>query len=146
MLVRFLGVLILSAGLINTAEARRDRRPQLRIPGQPNALSLAQAVQNRRRAHFVQGVDLVVTRLLPDDNQGLKHQKFMVRIGNGIQVMIVSNLELCKRVPVRVGDVVSAAGEFIWTKNGGLLHWVHSDPRGLRPNGFIQHAGQTYCQ
>ncbi len=107
---------------------------------------IVQAMQNQDRVNFVEGANMVVTKLLPDDTQGLQHQKWIVRLSNGTTMQAVYNTDMCPRVPVKVGDVVSMGGQFIWTGGGGLLHWLHKDPRGSRPDGYVFLNGQFYCK
>jgi hypothetical protein len=108
--------------------------------------ALVSAVNGRRRLNFVQGGNMTVIKVLPDDNQGLKHQKWIVRLSNGSQLMGVYNSDMCERVPLKAGDVIAMGGQFIWTNEGGLLHWLHHDPRNHRPDGFVQLNGKFYCK
>lgn len=107
---------------------------------------IVRAVNDQRRVDFVEGGGLTVTKLLPDDNNGLKHQKWMVRLSNGFTMQAVYNSDLCPRVPLKVGDVIAMGGQFIWTKGGALLHWLHHDPKGRRPDGFVFVNGKFYCK
>lgn len=107
---------------------------------------LVQAVNERRREDFVEGGSLVVVKILPDDTNGLEHQKWVVRLSNGELMQAVYNLDMCPRVPLRVGDVIAMGGQFIWTNKGGLLHWLHHDPRGRRPDGYVFVNGNYYCK
>lgn len=107
---------------------------------------IIRAINDRRREHFIEGGSLVVTKLLPDDNSGLEHQKWVVRLSNGEKMQAVYNLDMCPRVPLKEGDVIAMGGEFVWTNKGGLLHWLHHDPRGRRPNGYVLVNGKFYCK
>lgn len=107
---------------------------------------LVEAFSNQKRVNFVEGAGMVVTKLLPDDTSGLKHQKWIVRLSNGKLMQAVYNSDMCPRVPVKVGDVVSMGGMFLWTKEGGLLHWLHKDPRQNRPDGYVELDGVYYCK
>lgn len=111
-----------------------------------NDREIISALQNRRRVNFVKGMNLVVVKLLPDDRQGLPHQKFVVKVSSGAEVLIVSNLDLCQHIDLKIGQQVGVAGEFIWTNTGGLIHWTHRDPQHRRPDGYITANGQTYCK
>lgn len=106
---------------------------------------IVQAVEKKRRVDYVEGSGMVVIKLLPDDRQGLQHQKWVVRLSNGATMQAVYNLDLCEYVPLKVGDVVSMGGQFIWTNQGALLHWLHYDPRRKRPDGYVEHNGKAYC-
>lgn len=107
---------------------------------------IVQALQRHRNVDFVEGSGMTVTRLLPDDNSGLRHQKWVVRLSNGQQITAVYNLDMCPHVPLKVGDVVGMGGQFISTNQGGLIHWMHHDPSGRRPAGYATLNGQFYCK
>lgn len=106
---------------------------------------LARAVSAQKRRHFIQASNLKVLQVLPEDTEGRRHQKFYVRLSNGQRVLAVYNIEMCPRIPLRAGDTVSMGGEFLWTRNGGLIHWLHYDPKGHRPHGYVEHNGEIYC-
>lgn len=109
--------------------------------------ALVAANSSGRRVSFIQAEGLVVVQLLPDDTQGLPHQKFVVQLSDGSRVTIVSNLDMCPHIPVQVRDVIGAAGEYIPTGHrGGLLHWTHKDTSHQRPDGYIEFKGQKLCQ
>lgn len=116
------------------------------VVGNSSDAQIVQAVNNQKGANFVEGSGMVVTQLLPDDNSGLRHQKWMVRLSNGKLLQAVYNSDMCPRVPLQVGDVVAMGGQFIWTNQGGLIHWLHHDPRGNRPDGYVMVNGKYYCK
>ncbi len=93
---------------------------------------------------FAEVRNVRVVKVLPDDTQGLQHQKWVVALDNGNQLMAVYNTDICDRVPVRVGDVMSIGGQYIWDRGGGLLHWLHGDPRHSRPDGYVEVNGRRY--
>lgn len=117
-------------------------------PGTAGATDDAQivaAVQSKRRLNFVEGSGMVVVKLLPDDTNGLEHQKWVVRLSNGAEMQAVYNTDMCERVPLKVGDTVAMGGQFIWTNQGALLHWLHFDPKQHRPDGYVELNGKVYC-
>ena len=86
-----------------------------------------------------------VERVLVDDNDGSRHQRFIVVDDSGVSVLISHNIDLAPRIDaLRVGDVVSVRGEYEWNERGGLIHWTHHDPRGTHEAGWIRHAGKEY--
>ncbi|MDF7675647.1 DUF3465 domain-containing protein [Neisseriaceae bacterium ESL0693] len=101
-----------------------------------------------RQAHQ-QGLDKVivndsgaVVRILPDDIQGDRHQKFIVRTDGGT-VLIVHNIDMAPRLPdLRIGDRVGFQGEFIQNSKGGLVHWTHCGVRKCR--GWLEYKGKRY--
>lgn len=87
----------------------------------------------------------VVIKLLPDDNNGSRHQKFIVELANGQTLLIAHNIDLAARVGgLSEGDSIMFNGQYEWNAKGGVLHWTHRDPNGSHPSGWLQHIGQTY--
>lgn len=85
----------------------------------------------------------VVTRRLPDDLEGSKHQRFILRVGDQT-VLVAHNIDLAPRVPVSEGDTVQLRGEYEWNQLGGVIHWTHRDPSGRHPAGWIRIRGRLY--
>ena len=106
--------------------------------------SLEYAISNRLSDTQVQGDGIVIT-VLPDDNQGSRHQKILVRITDGHTILIAHNIDLAPRIEViRKGDRLAFNGEFEWNKKGGVVHWTHRDPQNKHPHGWLEHLGQRY--
>lgn len=86
-----------------------------------------------------------VTRILADDLNGSRHQRFIVQLASGLTVLITHNIDIAPRIDaLEVGDSVRFNGEYVWNEKGGLIHWTHHDPRGRHVAGWIQHNGKTY--
>jgi hypothetical protein len=86
-----------------------------------------------------------VVKVLFDDNDGSKHQRFIVRLQSGITVLIAHNIDLAPRVnALKEGDTVSFYGEYVWNEKGGIVHWTHRDPHGHHLAGWLKHNGATY--
>ena len=97
-----------------------------------------------RSGQQVQGAGEVI-RVLPDDNDGSRHQRFIVRLGSGRTLLIAHNIDLAPRVSaIRVGDTVSFNGEYEWNDKGGVIHWTHRDPQNRHQAGWIEHKGKKY--
>ncbi len=106
--------------------------------------ALAAAFENRRSDVQVQGSGRV-SRVLPDDNKGSRHQRFIVQLASGQTVLVAHNIDLAPRVTsIKAGDPVEFNGEYEWNERGGVIHWTHHDPQGVHEAGWIRHAGQTY--
>jgi hypothetical protein len=86
----------------------------------------------------------VVTKLLPDDNKGAQHQKFLVRINTEQTLLFAHNIDLAERLPLKVGDAVSFNGEYVYNPKGGIVHWTHLDPQGTHMPGWILLQGKKY--
>ena len=87
---------------------------------------------------------VTVYRLLPDDNEGSRHQRLLGRTAGGHSLLIVHNIDLARRVPAGVGDRLDVRGQFEWTDKGGLIHWTHHDPQGRHAGGYIDFDGTRY--
>jgi hypothetical protein len=106
--------------------------------------ALAQAFEQRATALPVQGRG-VVTRVLPDDVDGNRHQRFILRLDSGQTLLVTHNIDLAPRIPrLREGDAVAFRGVYEWNSQGGVVHWTHHDPQGRRAAGWLQHNGTTY--
>ena len=105
--------------------------------------AIAEAFRERRSGLWVQA-EGVVTAILPDDREGSPHQRFILRLSTGQTLLVIHNVELAPRVPLREGDTVGFRGEYEWNDEGGMVHWTHHDPSGRGTGGWIRHHGQTY--
>ena len=97
-----------------------------------------------RRSDVMVDLSVRVKRLLPDDNEGDRHQRFIVELSGGQTILIAHNIDLAPRAPVKPGETVGLRGEYEWNEQGGVIHWTHHDPRDRRPGGWILHAGKKY--
>lgn len=115
-------------------------------PAQSTAGSSSVALAYERHAQDVTvDGDGVVSRVLPDDNNGERHQRFLVRTTSGISLLIAHNIDIAPRIEnLRVGDSVQFQGEYVWNDKGGIVHWTHHDPAGRHRSGFLKHDGRTY--
>lgn len=105
---------------------------------------LASAFANQRSNVQVQGSG-VVKRILADDNDGSRHQRFIVELKSGQTLLIAHNIDLADRInSLQKGDRIEFYGEYEWNPRGGVLHWTHHDPAGRHSAGWIKHNGRTY--
>ncbi|MDM7322176.1 MAG: DUF3465 domain-containing protein [Gammaproteobacteria bacterium] len=105
---------------------------------------LAEAFKNRQSNILIQGHG-VVEKLLKDDNDGHRHQRFILRLASGQTLLVAHNIELAPRIEdLAVGDRVDFLGEYEWNPKGGLIHWTHRDPAGKHPAGWLRHQGRIY--
>lgn len=113
-------------------------------PSLSDNAAIMRAFTNRARDIRVDGSGSV-SRVLPDDNQGDRHQRFLVLLPTGQSVLIVHNIDIAPRVEnLRVGDEVEFEGEYVWNVKGGLVHWTHHDPSSRHRPGWVKHAGHVY--
>jgi hypothetical protein len=83
--------------------------------------------------------------MLPDDQDGSRHQRFIVQLASGQTVLIAHNIDIATRVDaLKVGDTVRFYGEYVWNARGGVIHWTHHDPQGRHVAGWVMRDGKTY--
>ncbi len=115
-----------------------------RAPSTLDDGSLREAIAQRQRDVLVQGQGTVI-KLLPDDHEGSRHQRILLRLPMGDTLLIAHNIDLAPRLAdLQRGDTVEFQGEYIWNDKGGVLHWTHHDPARRHPGGWLRHAGRTY--
>lgn len=87
----------------------------------------------------------VVIKVLKDDDDGSKHQRFLLKLSNGHTILIAHNIDLAPRIPnLKNGDTVAFYGEYEWNNKGGVIHWTHRDPFGYKTGGWLMHKGKRY--
>lgn len=96
---------------------------------------------SRQESGFMITLDARVTRTLPDDDEGARHQRFLMELDTGRSILVAHNIDLADRVPVRTGDALRVHGQFEWNDKGGVIHWTHRDPAGRHEGGWIEHRG-----
>ena len=86
-----------------------------------------------------------VIKILPDDNQGSRHQRFIIELNSGQTLLIVHNIDIAPKInDLNLGDHINFYGEYEWNSKGGVIHWTHHDPNGSHANGWINHGGKLY--
>ena len=85
-----------------------------------------------------------VVRLLSDDNDGSRHQRFIIQLRDRSTLLIAHNIDLAKRVPLGIGDRIKFRGMYEWNDLGGLVHWTHHDPHGIEDGGWVKYRRDTY--
>lgn len=86
-----------------------------------------------------------VKAVLRDDNEGSRHQKFILALDNGLTVLVAHNIDLAPHIDnLRKGDTVEFFGEYEYSNQGGVMHWTHHDPKRRHQDGWLKHNGKTY--
>jgi len=85
-----------------------------------------------------------VARLLSDDNEGSRHQRFILELDSGQTLLVAHNIDLARRLPLARDDRLVLRGRYEWNDLGGVVHWTHHDPGGSLQGGWILHQGVRY--
>ena len=85
-----------------------------------------------------------VIRVLKDDNEGARHQKFILQLDGGHSVLVAHNIDLARRIPAREGVSLTVRGRYEWNDRGGVIHWTHHDPDGREQGGWIEVGDVRY--
>lgn len=100
--------------------------------------------EERRSGVEVQGTG-IVSRILPDDDDGSRHQKFILTTPSGISILVAHNIDIAPRLDgLSTGDRVDFRGDYEWSEKGGTVHWTHHDPSGRHEAGWLAWNGRTF--
>jgi hypothetical protein len=106
--------------------------------------TIANAFREQRSGVEVVGRG-VVTRVLADDTDGSRHQRFILRLDSGQTLLVAHNIDIAPRLAsLASGDVVEFKGVYEWNSKGGVIHWTHRDPNGAHQAGWLKYQGGTY--
>ncbi|MDO9509627.1 MAG: DUF3465 domain-containing protein [Thermovirgaceae bacterium] len=105
---------------------------------------IARLFSDRRSGVQVQGSGIVI-KILPDDNDGSRHQRFIIRLATGQTLLVAHNIDQAVRIEtLETGDSLGFSGEYEWNPEGGVIHWTHRDSAGRHLPGWIIHKGKKY--
>ena len=129
----------------NTRNVNQRNSPATQTDGVSDSdQRLARAFDQRESDLQVEGRG-TVTRILRDDNNGSRHQRFIIELKTGQTLLIAHNIDLAPPiVSLEVGDEVAFFGEYEWNPKGGAIHWTHRDPNRQHTAGWIKHKGKKY--
>lgn len=109
-----------------------------------NDHTITNAYQNQLSDIQVNGSGKV-NHVLRDDDEGSRHQRFILRLSSEHTVLIAHNIDLAPRInTLQKGDIVQFFGEYEWNSKGGVVHWTHHDPGGRHVDGWLKHNGRKY--
>ncbi len=115
------------------------------INKQGNSKRLVETLYAKQQSDTIIEITGKVIKLLADDIEGSRHQKFIVKLASGHTLLVSHNIDLATRInSLRQNDIVKIKGEYEWTKRGGVVHWTHHDPTGRHEDGWIEHKGKRY--
>ncbi|MDR0818101.1 MAG: DUF3465 domain-containing protein [Oscillospiraceae bacterium] len=100
---------------------------------------------NKQSDVQVRGYGIVI-RTLSDDNDGDRHQRFILEMDNGQTLLVAHNIDIAPRLEgIDVGDNVEFYGEYVYSEQGGTIHWTHRDDDGSHVDGYLIWNGTTYA-
>lgn len=144
LLVLVVAALLAYAGLGDSSVTQTGTGPDRGVRGERPARRGAPRNTESWSEGQIQGSGVVV-KLLPDDNEGSRHQRFLLRRESGTTLLVAHNIDLAPRVEsLDRGDTVEFYGEFEPNAKGGVVHWTHDDPAGRHVAGWLRHEGRTY--
>ncbi|HEX3019725.1 MAG TPA: DUF3465 domain-containing protein [Chitinispirillaceae bacterium] len=138
--LNFLLLTFLSLTFVWTAEGKKPVQDSSLTP-----LSVIEKAFLKKTSNIQVKQAGTIIKLLPDDNDGARHQKMIIKLENGRTLLISHNIDLAKRIPnPRTGKNLKFYGEYEWNSNGGVVHWTHKDPGGKHINGWLEYEGKKY--
>ncbi len=105
---------------------------------------IAQAFEQKLSGVWFKSEGLV-EKILADDQEGSRHQRFIVRLSTGQTLLMSHNIDVAPRIlDIEVGEKIYFYGRYEWNSQGGVIHWTHHDPQGMHPGGWIEYQGRRY--
>ena len=118
--------------------------PESTNPASSQQSNIEQLVQQQRSNVQVK-ITAQVFKLLRDDLDGSRHQRFLIKLSGGETILIAHNIDLAPRLDdLEKGDIITLHGEYEWYVKGGVIHWTHHDPAGHHIDGWIKHQDKIY--
>lgn len=113
-------------------------------PASAGDAALADAFADRASDLEVEGAG-TVERLLADDDEGSRHQRFILRLASGQTLLVAHNIDVAAKIlDLREGDEIAFRGAYEWSPQGGTIHWTHHDPSGDHASGWLRRGGRAY--
>ena len=104
--------------------------------------ALARAFDDRASGLEVEGAG-TVERLLADDEEGSRHQRFILRLASGQTLLVAHNIDVAPRIAgLRVGDVVAFRGVYEWSDRAGRSTGRITTRRATTPPAGCGTAGE----
>lgn len=130
-------------GLLGFGVASQVWQAQSSYNAEPGFKVLADAYFNKESGMMAE-VQGQVTRLIMDEEESAREQKFVIYAISGQSLLVTHDLSRSDRIPVAIGDKVMVRGEYVWSEPGGTLVWTTRDNGSGGRNGWIEHKGERY--
>jgi len=137
-------ILVIAALYVGLGKFNGTPTPDFQTPATSGHEAVASAFRAQRSGVQVKG-EGIVTKILRDDDDGSRHQRFILSLGSGQTLLVAHNIDLAPRLTgLKAGDTVAFNGVYEWNSKGGVIHWTHHDPRGQHEPGWLKYDGQTF--
>ncbi len=137
-MIRRIAALLIAAALLAGCS------PTTSAPSDASDQVIANAYDEQLSGVQVAGSGTVI-RVLSDDSNGGRHQRFVLELHSGQTVLVAHNIDVAPRIPrLLEGDTVEFNGVYEWNDEGGVIHWTHHDPEGIHAAGWLKHNGVLY--
>jgi hypothetical protein len=141
-------LILVIAGLVYAGIQHSQKKPSENIYTDSGSLTndhvLTDAFNHKESNIQVNGSGRVI-RILPDDNEGSRHQKFIIELNSGQTLLIAHNIDIASKIyDLSKGDQIEFYGEYEWNSKGGVVHWTHHDPDRTHEDGWLKHGGRIY--
>ena len=147
LIVLIVGVLVYvklssSKNIAKNTEKKYNITTQVTTDNSSNILG--KTFKSRKSNIQVRGEGIVI-KILSDDTEGSRHQRFILKLSTGQTLLIAHNIDLAPRIgSLKRGDKVKFYGEYDWNTKGGVIHWTHHDPKRKHTGGWLKHKDRTY--
>jgi hypothetical protein len=134
---------------ITTARTTKTEKtteiPEETSPPEPSSDDIIKELWNSGQSDVQVEGKGVVTKILSDDNDGSRHQRFILKLKSGQTLLVAHNIDIAPRInSLAIGDTVEFYGEYYYNEQGGGVHWTHTDPDGSHVAGYLKCKGNVY--
>lgn len=135
--------------ILSDTAAQPATPPQYSTSRQPSiddrvAQIFGELFANKRDDVQVRG-EAVVSRILEDDNEGDRHQRFILKLTSGQTLLVAHNIDIAPRLNgLAVGDRVGFFGEYYYNEKGGGIHWTHRAMGRRHVDGWLKWNGKVF--
>ena len=140
-----IGRLLAPAHFAGNSETNRSLQQSKPVSDSADVDALIVQAFHSQQGNLAVESEGTVVKIMADDREGSRHQRFLIRLANGHTLLVAHNIDLAPRVDdLQAGDIIAFKGVYKWNSKGGVIHWTHRDPAGRHPGGWLTHKGRIY--
>ena len=106
--------------------------------------SIVEQAFNGQESEVMVEVGGRIVRVLETHANRERYQEFVVRLPNGMSLLVIHDSRYADRVPLSINDEVTVRGDYMWSENGGTLRYTYRDSSPARRHGWVDHQGKRY--